>query len=29
LHTMLYAGIPAAAEAYNVSIPVLKEMGLE
>jgi len=29
LQVMLYAGIPAAAEAFNVSTAVLKEMGRE
>jgi 4-carboxymuconolactone decarboxylase len=29
LHTMLYAGIPAAAEGFNVATAVLKELGLE
>ncbi len=29
LQTMLYAGIPAAAEGFNVATTVLKELGLE
>lgn len=29
LHTMLYAGIPAAAEGFSVAAATLKELGLE